>query len=184
MHVGSNPTARTSQSQSPRSPYRGAGRLFCTRFAGSMTSRRHQIMICGSLLPIPPRLSNRYIPHPYQSPRLPYRFSRASASENPIRFAVPRPYSAWRDATLPSFSPRSLHDWRGEFVSRLALVRLSFCSRYAPRFPIRPIGFSPSSSSRFPPDSSGFPLLSAFLYGRRGGCVFLACISVFPSIPP
>ena len=161
MHVGSNPTARTSQSQSPRSPYRGAGRLFCTRFAGSMTSRRHQIMICGSLLPIPPRLSNRYIPHPYQSPRLPYRFSRASASENPIRFAVPRPYSAWRDATLPSF-----------------------CSRYAPRFPIRPIGFSPSSSSRFPPDSSGFPLLSAFLYGRRGGCVFLACISVFPSIPP
>lgn len=28
MHAGSNPAARTSQSQSPRSPYRGAGRLF------------------------------------------------------------------------------------------------------------------------------------------------------------
>lgn len=135
-------------------------------------------MRCGSPLSVPSRLSNRDIPS-YQSPRLPYRFSRAAASENPIRFAVPRPYSAWRDATPPSFSPRSIHDWRGEFVSRLALVRLSFCSRYAPRFPIRPIGFSLSSSLRFPTGGSVSPLLSASLYDRRGGCVFFAHLFVF-----
>ena len=38
MHVGSNPTARTSQFQSPRSPYRRAGRLFSIRFADSIAS--------------------------------------------------------------------------------------------------------------------------------------------------
>lgn len=169
MLAGSNPAARTSQSQSPRSPYRGAGRLFRTRFAGSMTSRRHQIMICGSLLPIPPRLSNRYIPPPYQSPRLPYRFSRASASENPIRFAVPPPpirLGGTRYHRLPPSVPFPID---GEDRSRFSL-----------RFPIRPIGFSPSSSPRFPQCSSVSPLLSAFLYERRGGCVFFARMSVFP----
>lgn len=133
-------------------------------------------MRCGSPLSVPSRLSNRDIPS-YQSPRLPYRFSRAAASDSSIRLIVPRPYSAWRDATPPSFSPRSLHDWRGEFVSRLVLVRLSFCSRYAPRFPIRPIGFSLSSSPRFP--TGGLSVLSSRV-DRLGGCVFFARISVFP----
>lgn len=76
MLAGSNPAARTRQFQSPRFPYRGAGRLFFrTRFAGSMAFRQCQIMTSGSSLPIPPRLSNRDIRllH-YQSPRRPYRF--------------------------------------------------------------------------------------------------------------
>ena len=179
MHVGSNPTARTSQSQSPRSPYRGAGRLFCTRFAGSIASHRHS-MICGSLLPISFRLFNHdmRLSFPYL-PRLPYCFPsptpRIVLFDPPYRFTVR--LGGTRRPRLSS--PRSLSDGRGEFVSRLALVRLSFCSRYAPRFPIRPIGFSPSSSPRFPPDGSWSPRLSASLYDRRGECVFFAYLFVF-----
>lgn len=60
MHVGSNPTARTSQSQSFRSPYRGAGRLFCTRFASLMASCWCP-MICCSPLSMPFCLFNRVI---------------------------------------------------------------------------------------------------------------------------
>lgn len=114
------------------------GDFFRTRFAGSMASRRHQIMRCGSPLSAPSSLSNRDIPS-YQSPRLPYRFSRAAASENPIRFAVPRPYSAWRDATPPSFSPRSLHDWRqGSASAPLpAFLSVQSASRLPPRLAFR-----------------------------------------------
>lgn len=110
MLAGSNPAARTRQSQSPRSPYRGAGRLFCTRFAGSMTSRRHQIMICGSSLPIPPCLFNRLIAICGSTSHIsppPVSFSRAAASDSSIRFAVSHPYSVWRDATSSPSSPFS-----------------------------------------------------------------------------
>ena len=95
-------------------------------------------MRCGSPLSVPSRLSNRDIPS-YQSPRLPYRFSRAAASENPIRFAVPRPYSAWRDATPPSFSPRSPHDWRGGSAPAPLPAPLSVqsASRLSPRLAFR-----------------------------------------------
>ena len=138
MLAGSNPAARTSQSQSPRSPYRGAGRLFCTRFAGSMTSRRHQIMICGSLLPIPPRLSNRYIPPPITLP--------ASRTAFPRR-RIGGLYLIRRAATLSGLAGRDATAFLPAFPSRLA-ARLGF--RSPPRFPIRPIGFSSSSSPRFP----------------------------------
>lgn len=77
-----------------------------------------------------PPIQSRYTQLSISPPSIP--FSRAAASDSSIRFAVPRPYSAWRDATPPSFSPRSLHDWRGEFVSplgsRSTLVLLSLCS--------------------------------------------------------
>ena len=169
MLAGSNPAARTRQSQSPRSPYRGAGRLFCTRFAGSMTSRRHQIMICGSSLSMPSFLFNRLITicgsPPHQSPRLPYRFSVP-----PHRIAL--------------FDPPCRTTIRlGGTRCRCPPSRVSFPiggearPRSSTRFSIRPIGFSPSSSPRFPPGGSASPLLSAFLYGRRGGYVFFARIS-------
>lgn len=74
MLAGSNPAARTSQSQSPRSPYRGAGRLFCTRFAGSMAFRRCPIMTSCFSFPIPSRLSNCDMLLSSLSPRLPSRF--------------------------------------------------------------------------------------------------------------
>lgn len=95
-------------------------------------------MRCGFPLSVPSRLSNRDIPS-YQSPRLPYRFSRAAASENPIRFAVPRPYSAWRDATPPSFSPRSLHDGRGRLgpAPLHASLSVQSASRLPPRLAFR-----------------------------------------------
>ena len=108
MLAGSNPAARTRQSQSPRFPYRGAGRLFCTRFAGSMASRRNQIMICGSSLPIHPRLSNRNIP-PLSISSPPVPFSRTAVSDSSIRFSVAYLYSTWRNAmspfTFPFFFP-------------------------------------------------------------------------------
>lgn len=164
MLAGSNPAARTRQSQSPRSPYRGAGRLFCTRFAGSMAFRQCQIMTSGSSLPISPRLSNRDIRllH-YQSPRRPYRFL---APPHRRTLCDPSCSSSIRfGGTRCRFLPA--------FPSRLT-GRLS--SRFSPRFPICLIGFSPSSSPRFPPDGSVSPLFRA---DELGGCVFFAHISVF-----
>lgn len=169
MLAGSNPAARTRQFQSPRFPYRGAGRLFFrTRFAGSTTFCRCLIMICGFLLPMPLRLSNcdmRFLPH--QSPRRSSRFPAPPyrrvlfdpPCRSPIRFGGTRcrrlphyvvPFPIGGKVRLPLRSP----------------------------FSIRPIGFSPFSSPRFPPDGS-VSFLFAFLYGRRGGCIFFVCIFVF-----
>lgn len=143
------------------------GDFFCTRFAGSIASHRRS-MICGSLLPIPPRLSNRDIPPPLQisSPPVPFFPRRRIGGLYSIRRAAPLFGLAGRNtiAFLPAFPYR----WAGRFVSRSS-----------PRFPIRPIGFSLPSSPRFPPSGSVSPLLSAFLYDRRGECVFFVCISVF-----
>lgn len=168
MHVGSNPTARTSQFQSPRSPYRGAGRLFCTRFVGSIIffvgTRNMRFSSFRASSPIQSRYAAPS--SPISPPLVP--LSRAAASEDSIRSAVLRPYSVWRDAMPPPSSSRSPSRWAGRLGPRSH-----------PRFPIRSIGFSPSSSPRFLSGGSGSPLLSAFLYGRRGGCVFFARMSVF-----
>lgn len=174
MLAGSNPAARTRQFQSPRSPYRGAGRLFCTRFAGSMAFRQCQIMTSGSSLPIPPRLSNRDIRllH-YQSPRRPYRFP--APPHRRILFDSPCHVSIQPDGTRCRRIPHYVVPFPIGGKTR---------SRPAPRFPIRPIGFSPPSSPRFPPGGSVSPLLSASLYDQRRGYVFFAHISVFPSISP
>lgn len=155
MHAGSNPAARTSQSQSPRSPYRGAGRLFCTRFAGSMAFRQCQIMTSGSSLPIPPRLSNRDIRllH-YQSPRRPYRFpapphrrtlfdSSCHVSIQPDGTRCRRiphcvvPFPMVRGGVGSSFSPRFLSV---QSASRLPL-RLAF-RRAARRLPYYPLSYT------------------------------------------
>lgn len=168
MLAGSNPAARTSQSQSPRSPYRGAGRLFCTRFAGSMAFRRCPIMTSCFSFPIPSRLSNCDMLLSSLSPRLPSRFPAPPyrrvlfdpPCRSPIRFGGTRcrrlphyvvPFPIGGKVRLPLRSP----------------------------FSIRPIGFSPFSSPRFPPDGS-VSFLFAFLYDRRGGSVFFVCIFVFP----
>lgn len=168
MLAGSNPAARTSQSQSSRSPYRGAGRLFCTRFAGSIASHRHS-MICGSLLPISFRLFNHdmRLSFPYlPASRIVFPRRRIGYLYSIRRVAPPIRLGRTRYHRLPPSVPFPID---GEDRSRFSL-----------RFPIRPIGFSPSSSLRFPPDGSVPPLLSVFLYGRRGGCVFFARMSVFP----
>lgn len=166
MHAGSNPAARTSQSQSPRFPYRGAGRLFCTRFAGSMAFRQCQIMTSGSSLPIPPRLSNRDIRllH-YQSPRRPYRFP--APPHRRILFDSPCHVSIQPDGTRCRRIPHYVVPFPIGGKTR---------SRPAPRFPIRPIGFSLPSSPRFPPSGSVSPFFRA---DGQGGCVFSAHISVF-----
>lgn len=163
MHAGSNPAARTRQSQSSRSPYRGAGRLFRTRFAGSTTFCRC-FMICGSLLSIPFRLSNlnmRFPPSHISPPPVP--FSRTAASEESMRSTVPLFYSVWRDAMpLP---PRVLFPMGGEARSPLSLhafLSAQSASRLPPRFAFR------RTARRL--------LLSAYLYGRRGGRVFRAHI--------
>lgn len=168
MLAGSNPAARTSQSQSPRSPYRGAGRLFCTRFAGSMASRRHQIMICGSPLSMPSFLFNRLITicgsPPHQSSRLPYCFPasqhRRTLFDPPFRASI-RLDETRIAAFLPAFPSRLT----GRLDCRSAL-----------RSTARPIGFSLSSSPRFPLGGSFVPSTRA---DWRGGCVFSALVSVF-----
>lgn len=108
MLAGSNPAARTSQSQSPRSPYRGAGRLFSYSVRwldGFPPTPNHEI--CGSPISDHSRLFNcdmqlSYIIFP---PLVP--FSLVDASDSSIRFAVSPPYSAWRDAMPPPSFPRS-----------------------------------------------------------------------------
>lgn len=140
MLAGSNPAARTRQFQSPRFPYRGAGRLFCTRFASSMTFRRYPIMTSGSSLPMPPRLSNcdMRFPH-YQSPSCPYRFPasphRRVLCDPPCR----SPYLAWRDVIPPLSSPRSLFDGRGGLAHAPLPASLSAqsASRLHPRLASR-----------------------------------------------
>lgn len=123
MLAGSNPAARTSQFQSPRSPYRGAGRFFRTRFAGSVTFRRCPIMICGSSLPMPPRLFNHGIRFSsfFMPPRLSNSdmrfslshifpplvpFSRAAASDGSIRFSAPCPLFGLAGRDVTALSPR------------------------------------------------------------------------------
>ena len=166
MHVGSNPTARTSQSQSPRSPYRGAGRLFLYQVR-RLDNFLSVPMICGSSSPIPPRLSNRDIRlPPHQSPCLPYCFPsptpRIVLFDSPCRTPI-RLGGKQRPSRLPPCIPFSIG---GEARPRSP-----------PRFPIRPIGFSPSSSPRFPSGGSVSPLFRA---DELGECVFFARISVFP----
>lgn len=189
MLAGSNPAARTSQSQSPRSPYRGAGRLFSypvrrfdgflptsnydMRFAGSTTLRQRSNIICGSSIPMPHRLSNRdtwLSPSPIFPPLVP--FSLVDASDSPIRFAVPNPYSVWRDAMPPPSSLHSLSDGRGGAVTALP-----------PRFPIRPIGFSPSSSIRFPSNGSASPPIRLSIRTAGRAC-FSRTYPFSMSIPP
>lgn len=104
-------------------------------------------MICGSLLPIPPRLSNRDIPPPLQisSPPVPFFPRRRIGELYSIRRAAPLFGLAGRNAP-PAFLPA--------FPSRLA-GRLG--PALPPRPPIRPIGFSPSSSIRFPSNGSASP---------------------------
>ena len=175
MLAGSNPAARTRQSQSPRSPYRGAGRLFCTRFAGSMTSRRHQIMICGSSLPIPPCLFNRLIAICGSTSHIsppPVSFSRAAASDSSIRFAVSHPYSVWRDATSSPSSPFSF-PIGGE--SQLPLLS--------------PLSYPPNRLLAFLLASLSAGRLGVFaypLYSTVGGAnaCFSRAYPFSPSIPP
>ena len=139
MHVGSNPTARTSQSQSPRSPCRGAGRLFLysVRRLDSFPLALHDMRFSPSH--ISPPIHSRYTPPHYKSLRLPYRFSRAAASEDSIRFAVPHLYSVWRDVILSPSSPRSLTDGRGDSVIAPLPAPLSVqsASRFPPRLAFR-----------------------------------------------
>ena len=85
-------------------------------------------------------------------------------------------YAIRRAAPLFGLAGRDAVAFLLAFPFRLA-GRIS--SRFSPRFPICPIGFSPSSSPRFPPDGSA-SFLFAFLYDRRGGSVFFVCIFVFP----
>lgn len=170
MLAGSNPAARTSQSQSPRSPYRGAGRLFSYSVRwldGFPPTPNHEI--CGSPISDHSRLFNcdmqlSYIIFP---PLVP--FSLVDASDSSIRFAVSPPLFGLAGRNAAAFLPAFFFPIGGE-------ARF----RPAPRFPIRPIGFSPPSSPRVPSGGSVSPLLSAFLYERRGGCVFFARMSVFP----
>lgn len=134
-----------------------------------MTSRRHQIMIFSSSLPIPLRLSNRdmRLP-PHQSPRLPYRFSVP-----PHRIALFNP---------PCQSPIRL----GGARCRRLPPRVSFpMDEEARSRPPLHASLSVQSASRLPPRlafrwAARCLCLSALLYGRRGECVFFARISVFP----
>lgn len=173
MLAGSNPAARTRQSQSPRSPYRGAGRLFFrTRFAGSTTFCRCLIMICGFSLSMPPRLPNcdmRFLPH--QSPRLPSRFPAPlyrrvlfdPPCRSPIRFGGTRcrrfppsvPFPIGWEGSAPAPLPASLSVQSASRLSpRLAFRRAAWCLRSFVQmdredacFP-RTYPFSPSLSSQ------------------------------------
>lgn len=168
MLAGSNPAARTRQSQSPRSPYRGAGRLFSIWFAGLTTFCRC-FMICSSSLSTLPAYPIAICGSPpHQSPRLPYRFSvpphRIALFDPPCRTTIR--FSGTRRP--PPFSPRSLSDGRGGSVPPPLHASLSV-----------------QSASRLPPRlafrwAARCLCLSALLYGRRGECVFFARISVFP----
>lgn len=138
------------------------GDFFCTRFAGSMTSRRHQIMIFSSSLPIPLRLSNCDMLLSSLSPRRPYRFlappHRRTLCNPSCRSSIRFGGTRCRFLPVPPFR------WA---------VRLGHCSY--PRSTIRPIGFSLSSSPCFPPSGSVPPLFRA---DERGVCVFFARVSV------
>lgn len=133
MLAGSNPAARTSQSQSPRSPYRGAGRLFfypvrrLDDFLPLLHDMRFFPFYASRLSNCDMRFSSPISPPPVSS-------FRTAASENPIRFAVPHTYAVWRDVIPSPSSPRSLTDGRGDSV-------------IAPL----PAALSVQSASRFPP---------------------------------
>lgn len=179
MHVGSNPTARTSQSQSPRSPYRGAGRLFCTRFAGSMASRRHQIMRYAVLpfpcLPVYPIAIYPAINLPAFRTVFPAPPHRRTLFDSPCRAPI-----RLGGTRRPRLSPRVPFTIGGE---NLSPAWLSFDSRSA--LAMLPASLFVQSASRLPPRfafrrTTRRLLLSAYLYGRRGGCVFFARMSVFP----
>ena len=137
------------------------------RFDGFTPAPNHNMRFSPfhAFLPIQSLNHDMRLPPPHQSPRLPYRFSVP-----PHRIAL--------------FDPPCRTTIRlGGTRCRCPPSRVSFPiggearPRSSTRFSIRPIGFSPSSSPRFPPGGSASPLLSAFLYGRRGGYVFFARIS-------
>ena len=149
MHAGSNPAARTSQSQSSRSPYRGAGRLFSysVRWLDGFPPTPNHEMRFSPFRAFQP-IQSRYTQLSISPPSVPFFTRRRIGEPYSIRRAAPLFGLAGRDA--PVFLPA--------FPSRLA-ARLGF--RSPPRFPIRPIGFSPSSSPSFPPDGSVFTLFCA-----------------------
>lgn len=168
MLAGSNPAARTSQSQSPRSPYRGAGRLFSysvRQLDGFSLTPNHEMRF-SSFRAFPP-IQSRYTQLSISPPFVP--FSRAAASEDSMRSIVPLPYSVWRDATSPLASPRPLSDGRGGSAHAPLHASLSVqsASRLPPRLAFR-------RAARCLP----YYQLS-YTAGGEGG-VFFARISVFP----
>ena len=174
MHVGSNPTARTSQFQSPRSPYRGAGRLFRIWFTGSMAFRR-RFMICDSPLSMLPDSIAICGFHPHIPPPADRTVSprRCLGRSYPIRRSVPLSGLAGRDITafLPAFPFR----WAGRGAYPAPLPASLFApsaSRLTPRHAFR--WAARCFSLRFPIRQAGrmrvfrarirFPVDSAAIY--------------------
>lgn len=166
MHVGSNPTARTSQSQSPRSPYRGAGRLFSypvRRLDGFLPAPNHDMRFSSFFMP--PRLPNSDM-----------RFPSFTISPPSVPFPVPMPRRVLFDS--PHRAPIRLGGkrlYRPSFLHFLSDGRGELDARSSPRSSVSPIGFSHPASPRFPPGGSVSPLFRA---DERGVCVFFARVSV------